>query len=271
MIKGIDISSHNGDVDMEKIKTAGIEFIILRLGYGKNQSQMDKNFQKNYESAMKNNIPVGIYLYSYATNIEDAKKEAQLVLNNINNIKIEYPIFIDMEDADGYKEKHNVNYNTCIDICEQFCTVIEEAGYYTGIYANLDWLNNKINSSKLDRFDKWVAQWNTACLYKKQFGMWQYSNTGKINGISGNVDLNYAIYNYPQIIRNAKLNHLEELNDTYYIVVPGDTLSSISENIGIPWQELYEKNKNIIGNNPDIIQIGQKLIIKEENDETRNK
>lgn len=152
MIKGIDISEHNGNVNMEKLKEDGIDFVILRLGYGK--SQIDKNFKTNYEKALKNNIPVGIYLYSYATNINDAEKEANFVLTNINGLRIEYPIFIDMEDADSYKAKRNVSNETCIDICEKFCIEVENAGYYTGIYANLDWLNNKIKSSKLDRFDK---------------------------------------------------------------------------------------------------------------------
>lgn len=264
MLKGIDISSHNGDVNMEKVKSEGIDFIIIRIGYGKNQSQIDKSFQTNYENAIKNNIPVGIYLYSYATNIEDAEKEANLVLNNISNLKIEYPIFIDMEDSDRYKEKHNVSYNTCIDICEKFCTVIEDARYYAGIYASLDWLNNKIISSKLDRFDKWVAQWNAKCSYKKSFGMWQYSNAGKINGITGNVDLNYALYDYPKIIKNSKLNHLSNYNITYYTVTSGDNLSLIAQKFGTTWQRLYEQNKNVIGNNPDLIQIGQTLIIKKD-------
>ena len=158
MIKGIDISENNGDINMSAVKEAGIEFVIIRIGYGKNQSQIDKKFKVNYENAIKNNIPVGIYLYSYATNIDDAEKEAELVLNNINGLKIEYPIFIDMEDADKYKAKRNVSNETCINICVKFCLEIENAGYYAGIYANLDWLNNRINSSKLDRFDKWVAQ-----------------------------------------------------------------------------------------------------------------
>lgn len=265
MIKGIDISEHNGDVDMEKIRNEGIEFVILRLGYGKNQNQIDKKFKINYEKAIKSNISVGIYLYSYAINIEDAKKEAELVLNNINGLKIEYPIFIDMEDADNYKSKRNVSYETCIDICEKFCTVIEEAGYYAGIYANLDWFNNKINSNRLDKFDKWVAQWNDKCTYAKKYGMWQYSSKGKINGVKGNVDLNYAMYNYPKIIKNAKLNHLQKLNNNiYYTVVFGDTLTTIAQKFGITWQKLYEQNKNIIGDNPNLIQIGQTLIIKEE-------
>lgn len=264
MIKGIDISEHNGDIDMEKIRNDDIEFVILRLGYGKKQSQIDKKFKNNYEKAIKNNIPVGIYLYSYATNIEDAEKEAKLVLDNINGLKIEYPVFIDMEDADNYKLKRNVSNETCIDICRKFCETIENAGYYTGIYANLDWLNNKINSSKLDRFDKWVAQWNDKCTYKNKYGMWQYSNKGKINGIKGNVDMNYAIYDYQNIIKNANLNHLNEniIDITYYTVKPGDNLSSIAEQYNMSWQELYNINKNIIGDNPNLINVGLKLKIR---------
>lgn len=204
-------------------------------------------------------------MYSYATNTEDAEKEAQLVLNNIKNLKIEYPIYIDMEDSDNYKKKHNVSYATCVDICEVFCETIENAGYYAGIYASLDWLNNKINDSKLDKFDKWVAQWGPECSYKKQYGMWQYSGTGKLNGISRNVDMNYAIYDYPQIIKKAKLNHLKEQNNNiYYTVIEGDTLSTIAQKFDITLRELYAQNKSIIGDNPNLIQIGQTLIIKEE-------
>ena len=175
MLKGIDVSEHNGNVNMLQVKNSGIQFIILRFGYGKNSNQIDKKFKINYENAINNNIPIGLYHYSYATNIEDAQKEAEFVLRNIKDLKIEYPIFLDMEDADGYKSKRNVSNETCINICEKFCSIIEDAGYYTGIYANLDWLNNKINSEKLDRFDKWVAQWGNNCTYNKSYGMWQFS------------------------------------------------------------------------------------------------
>lgn len=264
MIKGIDISEHNGYVDMKKVKEDGIEFVILRIGYGKHQSQIDDNFKENYENAIKNDIPVGIYLYSYATNIDDAKAEAQLVLSNIEGLKIEYPIFIDMEDADNYKKERNVSNETCIDICETFCTEIENAGYYTGIYASLDWLNNKINSVKLDRFDKWVAQWNSNCEYHNSYGMWQYSNEGKINGINGNVDLDYAIYDYLSIIKNAKLNNLENLENEfiYYIVQSGDNLSEIAKRYDTTWQEIYEMNKENIGDNPNVIYAGLQLKIR---------
>lgn len=265
MIKGIDISEHNGNVDMKKIKEDGIEFIILRLGYGKNQSQIDKNFKTNYEKAINSNIPVGVYLYSYATNISDSKEEAKLVLDNIKGLKIEYPIFIDMEDADNYKAKRNVSNATCIDICETFCQEIESAGYYVGIYANLDWLNNKINDNRLDKFDKWVAQWNNRCTYKKEYGMWQYSSKGKVEGITGNVDLNYSIYDYKNIIKKANLNHLNNsTNSIYHVVVKGDTLTLLAKKYNVNWKKIYELNKDIIGDDPNQIYPGQNLLIKEE-------
>ena len=265
MIKGIDISEHDGNVDMLQVKKSGIQFIILRFGYGKNSNQIDKKFKINYENAINNNIPIGLYHYSYATNIEDAQKEAEFVLRNIKNLKIEYPIFLDMEDADGYKSKRNVSNETCINICERFCSIIESAGYYTGIYASLDWLNNRINSEKLDRFDKWVAQWGNNCTYNKSYGMWQFSDKGKITGISGNVDLNYSIYDYKNIIKKANLNHLNNsTNSIYHIVVEGDTLSLLAKKYNVNWEKIYELNKDIIGDDPNQIYPGQNLLIKEE-------
>lgn len=132
MKKGIDISSHNVEIDISKVKNE-IDFIILRLGYGRERTQIDKRFYENYEKANSMRIPVGIYLYSYVCNKEHAIKEAKFVLDVIQDLKIEYPIFIDMEDADNYNIKKNVKYITCIDICESFCNTIEKAGYYVGI------------------------------------------------------------------------------------------------------------------------------------------
>ncbi len=261
MLKGIDISEHNGNIDMKKVREDGVEFIILRLGYGKNKSQIDKRFYENYGKAKENNISVGVYLYSYAINTEDAECEAKRVIDEIKNLRIEYPIFIDMEDADGYKAKRNVSNEMCIDICDTFCNFIEKAGYYAGIYANLNWLKNRINSNKLDRYDKWVAQWAKECTYNKQYGIWQYSSKGKIAGINGNVDLNYAIKDYKTIIESANLNHVNG-EEVTYVVKENDTLSKIATIYNKTWKEIYNWNKEVIGENPDYIIPGQKLIIK---------
>ena len=262
MLKGIDISEYNGNIDMKKVREDGVEFVIIRLGYGKNKSQIDKKFYENYRKAIENSIPVGIYLYSYAINIEDAKCEAKRVIDEIKNLKIEYPVFIDMEDADGYKAKRNVSNEMCIDICDTFCNLIEKAGYYAGIYANLNWLKNRINSTQLDRYDKWVAQWAKECTYNKQYGIWQYSSKGKISGINGNVDLNYALKDYKNIIKKANLNHNKSEETIIYVVRKNDTLSKIAQIYNKNWKDIYEWNKEEIGNNPDYIIPGQKLIIK---------
>ena len=261
--KGIDISSHNGAVDMSKIKESGIEFVIIRLGYGKNENQIDKKFRENYKNAKNAGIPIGVYLYSYAINCEDAKKEAELVLSSIKNLIIEYPIFLDMEDADNYKATRNVSNSTLIDICETFCTEIENAGYYVGIYANLDWLNNKLNDKRLDKSDKWVAQWNDKCDYQKDYGMWQYSSKGKISGIVGNVDLNYAFKDYENIIKSAGLNNKGNI-EKEHIVKKGENLSTIAKQYNTSWKKIYEENKEVIGDNPNLILPGQKLIISKE-------
>ena len=265
MKRGIDISSYNGEIDMKKVKESGVEFIIIRLGYGKNKSQIDKRFYENYKKAKEFNIPIGVYLYSYDCNCEDAINESKLVLDEIKDLEIEYPIFLDMEDADNYKVKNFVSNQTCIEICQTFCNAIEEAGYYTGIYANLNWLTTKISSNKLDRFDKWVAQWSNRCDYEKEYGMWQYSSKGTIPGINGNVDLNYSLKDYETIIRNAGLNHLQNKKEIIYIVKSGDNLTSIANKYKTTWEKIYVLNKNIIGDNPNLIHPGQKLIIVEEN------
>lgn len=260
MKKGIDLSCHNGNINMSKVKSSGVEFIILRLGYRKNKNNIDEKFYENYNAAIQLGIPIGIYIYSYALNTIDALNEAQFVLNIAKNLTLEYPIFIDMEDSDNYKSKRHVSYSTCIDICETFCNYIENAGYYVGIYANLDWLNNKINDTKLDKFDKWVAQWSKSCTYKKTFGIWQYSSKGSIHGINGNVDLNYALKDYPSIIRNSNLNSFTS-KSKIYVVQAGDNLSKIAKKYHTDWKTIYNLNREILGDNPNFIRIGQKLTI----------
>ena len=197
---GIDVSSNNGVIDWDKVKAQGVEFAIIRCGIGSDfPVQDDSQFLRNYNECKRLGIPVGTYLYSYACNIEQAKSEADHVLRLINGKVFELGIWFVMEDADGYKAKRNVKYSTCIDICETFCNIIESKGLKVGIYANLDWLNNKINSNRLDKFDKWVAQWTTKCTYNKKYSMWQFGGEtnlirkNKLDGINGSVDMDYLV------------------------------------------------------------------------------
>lgn len=189
---GIDVSHHNGKIDWEEVKKSGIGFAIIRVGYGQDiQSQDDKMFKYNISECERLGIPYGVYLYSYALNVEHAKSEADHVLRLINGHNPEYGIWYDLED-DDYKIQNGMPSNeTFVDIAETFCEIIKSKGYNNvGIYGNIYWLNYIINSSRLDKYNKWVAQWSDKCTYEKNYIMWQYTDSGKVGGIEGNVDLN---------------------------------------------------------------------------------
>ena len=197
--RGIDISKHNGIIDFDKIKEQNL-FCLIRVAYG--SYGIDAKGKYNMEECQKRGIPFGAYVYSYARNTGEARSEAANVLEQVKGFNLSYPLIIDMEDADGYKKKNGVSYKTCIDICKIECEEFEKAGYYAMIYANKDWLENKINSADLDRYDKWLAQWNNKPTYGKPFGIWQYTSDGKVDGINGRVDMNIAYKDYPSIIAN---------------------------------------------------------------------
>jgi LysM repeat protein len=153
---GIDISKHNGNINLEPYKG---QFVIIRVGYG--HFHLDEKFERNVNECKRLGIPFGVYHYSYALNEADAEAEAKGVLNAIAKYKndIKVGVWFDMEDADGYKKKHGFKFSnsTIAPICYRFCKMIEDAGYYSGIYTSSSWLQyvNGLN----DRFDKWVANW----------------------------------------------------------------------------------------------------------------
>ena len=184
--KGIDVSYYQGTINWELLKP-NIDFAILRCGYGKDVvSQDDKEFIRNANECTKLGIPFGVYLYSYATNTNDAVSEANHVLRLVKNYKLEYPVFYDVEDR---TQEHLTNQQLT-NICTTFCNILEENNYYVGIYANLFWLTTKLDSSELDKYDKWLAEWRTEPTYTKPFGMWQYTSNGTVSGINTRVDMN---------------------------------------------------------------------------------
>lgn len=312
--RGIDISYHQGDIDFNKLK-GNIDFAMVRTSYG--HFTIDSKYKEYVKGLESVGIPYGFYHFSYATTIQEAKEEANGFINIIKNYKPLYPVAIDVESSSITED---VRADDLVDIVKTFCQMVEDAGYYVCIYANLSYLNGKLNSDKLNDYDKWLAQWSSAPTYKKPFGMWQYSSKGSIKGINGNVDLDIAYKDYPAIIKASNLNNYvnqndgetteseinyvvkkgdtlseiaEKYNTTYqtlanynnisnpnliypgqiiripngnikpttYVVKKGDTLSEIAEKYGISWRSLYNKNKNVIGNNPNLIKPGQILII----------
>jgi GH25 family lysozyme M1 (1,4-beta-N-acetylmuramidase) len=206
-LKGIDVSEHNGVIDWDKVKADGIQFAMIRMGFGSDiKSQDDKQFERNVRECDRLGIPWGAYLYSYALTVEQAKSEAAHALRLLKGKKPSYPIAFDMEDADGYKKKHGMPNNaTLVAICDTFLSAVEKAGYYAVLYASKSWFDNQLKGSKLDRYDKWVAQWGDKCTYSGTHNLWQFTNSGVVKGINGRVDMNYAYLDFPSII-NHKLN-----------------------------------------------------------------
>lgn len=269
MVKnGIDCSKWQGIIDWKKAKSAGVEFAIARSGYGKESpTQVDKTFETNYAGCKANGIPIGTYHYSYADSISDAKLEAQFCLKNIAGKQLEYPVVFDIED----KEMLKLSTQIRTDICRAFCETIENAGYYAMIYTNLDWYRNKINGAELSKkYDIWLAQWYVS-KPAVNCGIWQKSEVGKIDGISGNVDLNEAYKDYPAIMKSKGLNGFKSDGSSVptptptpsgktYTVVKGDSLWAIAKkqlDSGTKWRQIYDLN----GLKSDVIYPGQVLKI----------
>lgn len=173
--KGIDVSKWQGDINWEKVRASGVEFAMLRAGFGRCQGQNDTSFERNYREAKKNGILVGAYHYSYAKTVSDAEKEAEYFLSLISGKSFEFPVAFDIED----NSQKNLSREEISNIVEAFCGRTEKAGYFVSVYANLWWLNNKISDRVKERYDIWLAQWADAPSYGGKYGMWQYTSSGK--------------------------------------------------------------------------------------------
>lgn len=196
--KGIDVSEHQGLIDWDKVKSQ-IDFAILRAGYGKESNQTDKQFERNYSEYKRLKIPCGAYWYSYATTADEAEQEATVCIRTLAGKQFEYPIAFDIEE-----QKSLANASK---LCNAFCYILEKAGYYTVIYSFKSAFDYNINSTIKEKYDVFLSHINVEQTdYSGNYGLWQYSWTGKINGISGDVDLDYVYKDYPSLIRNAGLN-----------------------------------------------------------------
>lgn len=186
--KIIDVSYHNGTIDWEKVKAAGIEGAIIRCGYGMDQTdQDDVQFKRNADECTRLGIPFGVYLYSYANNARKAESEAQHVLRLIAGYHLSYPVYYDLEERGtevGAVERMKI-----------FADIIEAAGYWCGVYCNKSWWDNYL-SSLGDRYTKWIARYNNV-LGMDGVDMWQYTSDGSVSGIAGRVDMNHCYRDFP--------------------------------------------------------------------------
>lgn len=197
---GIDISEFNGNVDINAMK-GQIDFVIIRCGYGSDyEGQDDTEFEANVRKCDAAGIPYGVYLYSYAQNEEMAKSEAAHTLRLLKGKRPLYGVWYDVEDSslpDGEAIVNNVI---------AYCDTVQAAGYYCGVYSFLYWLQTRLNSPRLAKYDKWVAQWNTTLDYTGNVGLWQFTNSAVING--KRFDMNRAFRDYPAIIGESEVTDM---------------------------------------------------------------
>lgn len=210
---GVDVSYYNGNIDWTRVKNAGVQFAILRLGYtgygSARTKATDVKFEEYYRNAKAVGMPVGGYWFSCACSYNEGVQEANAVLNLVRGKQFEYPIYIDVEDP---HHQVKASKQAITDAIKGFCETMEKAGYYVGFYCNVDWYNNHMYKDQLTQYDRWIASWSKS---KPSIAnrMWQFGGetnyicSNKIDGIPDNVtDCNYCYYDYPSIMKNVGLN-----------------------------------------------------------------
>ena len=189
-IKGIDVSEFQGNIDWNKVKSDGVEFVILKLGniYDYDENYKDSKFDTNYKNARAQGIKIGAYIYNYCNRVDTLKEGLKWAIEKLDGKKFDMPIYLDMEDKDIQGE----TTQTLTNQCNEFAKFVQEKGYKAGVYANVNWLKNELAPESFEPgISVWVAQYYKECQYTGEYDIWQYSSSGKVNGISGNVDMNY--------------------------------------------------------------------------------
>lgn len=192
---GIDVSKYQGDVNWKKVKAAGAEFAIIRIGYrgygAEGKMNLDEKYEENIKGATAAGLDVGVYFFSQAVTEEEAVEEADFVLEHVKDYDLTYPIVFDTEiqEAEGARTA-NVDKQVFTDACIAFCDRIIEADYDTMIYYNMVWATGTLDLTKLTKYDKWYADYHEEPQGPYDFKMWQYTEKGKVDGVEGSVDWN---------------------------------------------------------------------------------
>lgn len=187
-VTAIDVSYCQTGVDYNKVKNSGIDAVIIRAGFGKETYQKDSEFETHYKNAKKAGLAVGVYWYSYAYSVAEAKQEAKVCLACIRGKTLELPVYYDLEESGQTR----LGMSALTNIAIAFCEAIKSGGYRAGVYSNLNWLNNYIDYERLrNKYSIWLAQWSSSP--SKSCDIWQNADNGRISGISGNVDTDVII------------------------------------------------------------------------------
>lgn len=197
---GVDVSVHQDNIDWAKVKQAGIDFAMVRLGfrgYGTGEAQLDENYVQNIEGARAAGLDAGVYFFSQAVTVDEAIEEAQMVIDSLDGLDVNYPVVYDWEIIyDDSARTDNVPVDVLTDCCVAFCEAIKDAGYTPMIYQNKKTTMFKLDLERLTDYDFWLAEYNSEPTYYYDFTMWQYTSEGSVPGIEGDVDLNISFKDY---------------------------------------------------------------------------
>ncbi|MDR0992069.1 MAG: glycoside hydrolase family 25 protein [Ruminococcus sp.] len=212
---GIDVSRHNGDIDWEAVAADGIDFAIIRVGYrgySEGVMQDDSKFTENIEGALAAGIPVGVYYYSQAISVNEAREEAAYVVEKIAPYEITYPVVFDVEiteaGEDGdFPRQNEISGSDLTDVANAFCEHIRDAGYTPMIYANLRMAYLKLDMRRLAGWDFWISEWRDEehdPSFYYDYQIWQYASDGQVAGIDGDVDMNICFAHYEDLIKEMQ-------------------------------------------------------------------
>lgn len=197
---GVDVSVHQDNINWEKVKESGVDFAMIRLGYrgyGSGEAGLDENYVENIKGARAAGVDAGVYFFSQAITAQEAVEEANLVIKSLEGLDVNYPVVFDWEIiTDDSARTDNVPVDILTDCCVAFCETIKNAGYTPMIYQNKRTSIFKLDLNRLNDYDFWLAEYNDEPSYYYDFAMWQYTSSGRVPGISGNVDMNISFKDY---------------------------------------------------------------------------
>ena len=267
-MKIIDVSHWQGNINFSQVKASGIEGVIIKCGGSDAGFYKDSMFEVNYNNAKNAGLHVGCYYFVGAGCVSaiDGEADARRFYNYINGKQFDLPIYMDFEAPSSRTQ----NGNTASVIA--FCDYLEKKGYFVGVYASdISGFKERLKLDPLKRFTLWVARYGTQPQYATCWDIWQYSSTGRVNGISGNVDMNECRRDFPSIIINGGFNGYKKGSTPvqpkpqpqpsvqYYTVVKGDNLTKIAKRFGTTVNQLVQWNGI---KNPNLIYPGQRLRVK---------
>ena len=190
-LKGIDVSEHQGVIDWAKVAKDGVQFAVIRAGYGRELSQKDKQFERNYAGAKAAGIQVGAYWYSYANSVERGEQEARTCLKVLEGKCFELPIFFDQEYEKSILALSN---KTRTDIVLKFLETVKGAGRKVGLYSSTNFITTKLQANRLTEYPLWIAEYGSKLHYTGKVWAWQYTDKGRVAGIKGRVDMDHGYF-----------------------------------------------------------------------------